>query len=115
MKKWGDGASMIRKPWKRRVDNEGMEVEGSDGSEDDEDGPLENATTQSVETVNKPHVRREQTGQHDDLDALANSMDSLSLVPPTIRFGRGGKRKTLVQSATYTNTQKNNTRGAELR
>jgi hypothetical protein len=59
LKKWGEGASMIRGPWKARVEEEEEEKE----------------------VINKKKEEEE----------LVKSMGSLSLVPPSIRFGRGGK------------------------
>ncbi len=80
MKKWGEGASMVRGEWKKRD-----EPHQEDGSSEDEAEDNEQKSEQGE------HAVEEQGSDDRDLDALANSMTSLSLVPKTVRFGRGGK------------------------
>ena len=64
LKKWGEGASLVRGQWKERDNGDG---------EDEVSTP-------------------KQSPRNDvDIDELADSMDALRLVPPSIRFGRGGK------------------------
>jgi len=86
--------------------------EGTDGSDQDTNtNPTPNAQTQArssshpakvkkSRSKSKPNARQTQAGTaetekkvavDDKMDTLANSMTSLSLVPPSIRFGRGGK------------------------
>ncbi|KAJ3489875.1 hypothetical protein NLI96_g1829 [Meripilus lineatus] len=138
LKKWGEGASMIRGPWKARDRNDGEEEEEEDDNEDEEqeqegedamDSRPDGHGTQAV-----PHQHQQQIVAHadmpdhsrlvieedsdsddsdvtekkarsviasgsegeeeeeDNVDNIANAMESLSLVPTTIRFGRGAKR-----------------------
>ncbi|KAG7445112.1 uncharacterized protein BT62DRAFT_1077315 [Guyanagaster necrorhizus] len=81
LKKWGEGASMIRGEWKKR--------EG-DGEDDDDDAESDAGTAEENETE-EPNQDLHAEEKSEDLDALADSMTSLSLVPNSIRFGRGGK------------------------
>lgn len=97
MKKWGDGVSMLRGEWKDR--------DGEDGTEDqmdaDDDIPVQDvkegdSDRDTTHTGPQPPnlQTKEQTKEQksdDQLDNLTSSMTSLSLVPPSIRFGRGGK------------------------
>ncbi|KAH7921208.1 hypothetical protein BV22DRAFT_1038925 [Leucogyrophana mollusca] len=118
LKRWGDGASMIRGTWKPRdsgeedEDEEEEETETTDEESDDEMNGEQTPRVRSFETIDdnprslivnpnsqKQHQQRSPPRQRDgsvpppsgDLDSLAQSMTSLSLVPPSIRFGRGGK------------------------
>ncbi|KAL4072873.1 hypothetical protein V8B97DRAFT_269759 [Scleroderma yunnanense] len=127
LKRWGDGASMIRGKWKPRQDNgntkvdqgnkeeeeeEEMEVDDDSDNSDEEEEAEESsdyegeatprvsqlhdfeagspATTPRMPTMQSPlqSSTQEPTAE---VDKLAQSMTSLSLVPSTIRFGRGGK------------------------
>lgn len=68
------------------------------------------------QTLHQTHdipLRKERTAQKVDLNALTNSLDSLSLVPPTIRFGRGGKRRTLIHEGQHTQMQKSQSQRPE--
>ncbi|KAK0188542.1 hypothetical protein F5146DRAFT_1055661 [Armillaria mellea] len=81
LKKWGEGASMIRGEWKKK-----------EGPVDDDDNDIQsdNGTVEENEIEEPSHdLHAEEKGE--DLDVLADSMTSLSLVPDSIRFGRGGK------------------------
>lgn len=122
LKRWGDGASMIRGTWKPRnnknekdseddemvIDedeeddsdsDEGEDEESSSGGEQNEEATPKIRHHQELEelparTVISPPRRGHgavQTAADHDVDKLANSINSLSLVPPSIRFGRGGK------------------------
>ncbi|KAF8990666.1 hypothetical protein BDQ17DRAFT_1313735 [Cyathus striatus] len=91
LKRWGEGASMIRKEWKPReekgkgkeVDVNKMDIRG-DEENDENSNEAEEQPTPRVQPRLHP-------GNLDDgVDALAGSMSSLALVPPSIRFGRGG-------------------------
>lgn len=119
LKKWGEGASMVRGTWKPRDD--AMDAEDAPRSRRTDDNG--NDDTLSSNEDEAPCVNREQHKQEtpglkrqlpegpliveedeDDLEPLANStrdpsidvlsqsMDALSLIPPNIRFGRGTKR-----------------------
>lgn len=123
LKRWGDGASMIRGTWKPRDNkNEGkdseddeMVVDEEEEDEDSDEGEDEESSSgdeQNGEATPKIRHHQEleeiptargavspprrgngavQTAADHDVDTLANSMNSLQLVPPSIRFGRGGK------------------------
>lgn len=142
LKKWGEGASLLRKPWKPR------ENEAHDGAEEAEDASADDATSTDAQTDQqytdapdedddeedqvllgkiqidrtsmqaaaprtdgstapaKPSIapESERNGKGKmrrskrnpkatkDIDHLAEELDSLSLVPPSIQFGRGAKR-----------------------
>lgn len=142
LKKWGEGASLLRKPWKPR------ENEVHDGAEEAEDASADDATSTDAQTdqqntdapdedddeedqvllgkiqidrtsmqaaaprtdgstaLAKPSIapESERNGKGKmrrskrnpkatkDIDHLAEELDSLSLVPPSIQFGRGAKR-----------------------
>ncbi|KAI0941009.1 hypothetical protein AcV7_003231 [Taiwanofungus camphoratus] len=113
--RWGEGASLIRGQWKARapvieVDSEGAsESEGASGDESEErelggtdmEEASENEQAKKINAQGEEHtaaIRQSaasQLGEEqglDSLDALAGQLDSLSLVPPTIQFGRGAKR-----------------------
>ncbi|KIY68052.1 hypothetical protein CYLTODRAFT_352073 [Cylindrobasidium torrendii FP15055 ss-10] len=87
LKKWGEGASMVRGKWNPSKAETEMQVQEEEDSprpliiEDDDDDEEE----ESVETGTDEKIG-------DSLDDLANTMSSLSLVPKTVRFGRGGQR-----------------------
>lgn len=101
---------MIRGKWKPREDNtnvdeEEMELDDSDSdsdsSSDDEDASdCEGDATPRVSQIHDfeagspattPRMPSMPSPQTSEVDRLAQSMTSLSLVPPAIRFGRGGK------------------------
>jgi hypothetical protein len=89
LKKWGEGASMLRGVWKERND----ETEDQMDAEDDiptEEGDTDTTHARSPQPQHKPTPQTMQTTD-EQLDGLTSSMTSLSLVPPSIRFGRGGK------------------------
>lgn len=123
---WGDGASMIRGPWKSRSSEGNGESDGGDGHNDDGTGsenedamdsrpegaqatpvtqPMnysgsrsslvieEDDSPEEEETDDGEETETQQEGDHEEnLGELTNAMGSLSLVPPTIQFGRGAKR-----------------------
>ena len=125
LKKWGEGASMIRGSWKARdgqlAENgdEAMNTEDVGYSDNDnDDSPdeemLSTGTVKDISTIEKQSsemqhiVQRSQIPDNadlsrqmaepgavqapdDELNGLTNSMSSLSLVPSSIRFGRGAK------------------------
>ncbi|EJD00004.1 uncharacterized protein FOMMEDRAFT_30705 [Fomitiporia mediterranea MF3/22] len=124
LKKWGEGASMIRGSWKARdgqlaenVDD-AMNTEDigySDNDNDDTDEEiLSTGTVKDISTIEMQSSEMQHTAQRsqipdnadlhrqvtapgavqapdDELNGLTNSMSSLSLVPSSIRFGRGAK------------------------
>ena len=128
MKKWGEGASLIRKEWKTREENDkggkeggvvdmnhrtggddkmAVDDEDGDDEEDDDDEEEEEEEEQATPRmlprrtigVNSPPQLSSQPDTHDrdadgrnnDLTNLTESLNSLTLVPTSIRFGRGGK------------------------
>lgn len=112
LKRWGDGASMIRGTWKPRDNqkeqkdsedddmalDEDDEEEDSDESEESSSGDEQNGEEtpkirnhQELEEIPRRGNGKVQATTDRDIDKLASSINSLSLVPPSIRFGRGGK------------------------
>ncbi len=97
---------MIRGEWKARErgesEEEGDEAESAvvSGHEDTIDTLLEDTkadkTRQSVQQLRDGPLIEEDDDDEPEggtLDHLASSMNTLSLVPATVRFGRGGKRE----------------------
>ncbi|KAG6816280.1 hypothetical protein H0H87_007317 [Tephrocybe sp. NHM501043] len=94
LKKWGEGVSLIRGEWKARgtksdgddhlADDDSADMDGH-SADHSEHGDLRGSGQASTET-------HRQTAPSDALDDLANTMGSLTLVPPSIRFGRGGMK-----------------------
>lgn len=122
LKRWGDGASMIRGTWKPRdhekeqKDSEDDEmVLDDDNDEDSDEGEDEESSSSDEQNGEEtPKIRHHQeleeiptkrslyspprringkvqAAADHNVDKLASSLNSLSLVPPSIRFGRGGK------------------------
>ena len=124
MKKWGEGASLIRKEWKTREENnkggvvdmnhragkdDKMAVDDEDDDNDDEEEEEEEEEESDLEAtprmlprrtigVHSPQLSshpdtrdRDGDGRNNDLTNLTESLNSLSIVPNSIRFGRGGK------------------------
>ena len=91
LRKWGEGASMIRKEWKPR-EQKGKEA-GDVQMEDEED---EEENEEGVEDDGRSSddvIVYEKPGEPGDgEDALTQRMNALSLVPQSVRFGRGGRR-----------------------
>ena len=146
LKKWGEGASMLRRPWKPREnevteDQDGEETAeddqttietdasahrqtASEAGDDDEDeillekiqierpaarptptngtAPPPNASASQPKPKPKgrraKHTPDPRTDAAGDVDSLTNALDSLSLVPSSIQFGRGAKRGALYGS-----------------
>ncbi|KAG6879935.1 hypothetical protein C0992_009291 [Termitomyces sp. T32_za158] len=101
LRKWGEGASMIRGEWKPREVSE--DNEGSGNEDDDKDDVDDHIVNDIGHTDPNPqvnhgvHIREyikpsEHTNADEILDGLVDTMESLSLVPPSVRFGRGGKK-----------------------
>ncbi|KAI0370744.1 hypothetical protein BV20DRAFT_966260 [Pilatotrama ljubarskyi] len=129
LKRWGEGASLLRRPWQPRANGaappadedddetemDARQSEHADGNEDlsdDEDQillekmPVDRPTAAST-AANGTSARAEEptypsskgkvkaAQPAEDVETLANAMDSLSLVPSSIQFGRGAKRGAL--------------------
>ncbi|KAI0738710.1 hypothetical protein C8Q80DRAFT_1242130 [Daedaleopsis nitida] len=141
LKKWGEGVSLVRKPWKARADtadghedededNETADVAdqriAQDAEEDDEEEILfekiqierppkahhDHDHTAPTQSQPQPHAGARRKGSKTagkekskaasgDVDALTGALDSLSLVPTAIQFGRGAKRGALQGSRGY--------------
>ncbi|KAJ7780246.1 hypothetical protein DFH07DRAFT_910630, partial [Mycena maculata] len=87
LKRWGEGASLIRGQWKTRepepksaTHRDSVLVEEDD---DDQDNVPSSPTA--------PRATQDRPTLGEGVDALADSLNALALVPPSIRFGRGGK------------------------
>lgn len=88
---------MIRGEWKPR-DDEIKDADQASDSEDSEDQDHTPGATKYTELITddepeQEHRNDKHASDGDDtlMDGLANTMGSLTLVPPSIRFGRGGK------------------------
>ncbi|KAJ7860486.1 hypothetical protein B0H14DRAFT_2205760, partial [Mycena olivaceomarginata] len=85
LKRWGDGASLMRGQWKPRESPDASEPPEPQSPsvlvEEDDDEDDEMPTTS--------HQQPPLTGG--GIDSLTDSLNALALVPPSIRFGRGGK------------------------
>jgi hypothetical protein len=95
LRRWGDGASLLRGPWRPR-DTEGN-AEGDDDLTEGEESSAPNSTSVpalaeregTAETIDEGDVDRD--GNEDAVvDALARDVSALGLVPSSVRFGRGG-------------------------
>ncbi len=92
---------MIRGQWKPREKKDDQGVQGgsesaddSDDSESDEDEGsevMEVDGKDGYDTTPKASARATRTLDDTDMDKIADSLSSLSLVPASVRFGRGGK------------------------
>jgi len=116
LRRWGEGASLLRGQWHPRDNNDEDEDEGaeddgaslppssaqhsddSDGSDDDhlEGEGVEAAS--AVPTVNgdgqaETEKMSEDNGDDDAVDALTQGVSDLGLVPSSVRFGRGGSAR----------------------
>ncbi|KAH0583057.1 hypothetical protein H2248_010945 [Termitomyces sp. 'cryptogamus'] len=100
LRKWGEGASMIRGEWKSREEKTGNEESGDEDIDKDDIGA--NIVDDTGDTDTNLHLGHdihagkdtrttEHTKTDEVLDGLIDNMGSLSLIPPSIRFGRGGK------------------------
>ncbi|KAK7031605.1 hypothetical protein R3P38DRAFT_2924690 [Favolaschia claudopus] len=90
LKRWGEGASLVRGQWKSREPpatsdpNQPTNRSSVLIEEDDDDDEEDNS--EANETAVQTHPPAPAA-----VDSLAESLHALSLVPPSIRFGRGGK------------------------
>ncbi|KAI0091382.1 hypothetical protein BDY19DRAFT_622474 [Irpex rosettiformis] len=99
LKKWGEGASMIRGTWSARGENDGGDDDVQEETESTTE-PLEQGESASSHRHDGPLVEDDDDDDDDligetpeaSVDDLAQSMGTLSLVPTAVRFGRGAKR-----------------------
>jgi hypothetical protein len=126
LKKWGEGASMIRRSWRARGDDE----ESEDLKTDNETPVTEQGRQKNISRLDdSPLVEDEkEEAEQDSVDAvpsvdnLTASMDTLFLVPPAIRFGRGAKRGGTcyynvshgIQQSRHTSTEQHSTAGSGI-
>ncbi|OJT09795.1 hypothetical protein TRAPUB_13754 [Trametes pubescens] len=122
LKRWGEGASLLRRPWQPREkgnadedddeDEDGTatdatQVQSANGggvlSDDDEEQillekmPVDRPARASTTAANGPPAspakgKGRETRPSEEDNTLADAMDSLSLVPSSVQFGRGAKR-----------------------
>jgi hypothetical protein len=104
--RWGEGVSLLRNEWKPRNMEQARETAGDQDTNMEVDrsdvprystpkafiAPSPNGSVgiqTPPSTFHRPTIMQKDS---DPLDVLASSMSSLSLVPTTIQFGRGGMR-----------------------
>ncbi|CAE6435517.1 unnamed protein product [Rhizoctonia solani] len=92
--RYGEGATLIRNPWKPRPGNSSVPKNDNDSDEELQNSPrLKDTGSQSTTLLEAKTAPRSSTPQpREGLDDLASSMKNLSLVPTNIRFGRGARR-----------------------
>ncbi|QRW02662.1 C2H2 zinc finger [Ceratobasidium sp. AG-Ba] len=107
--RYGEGATLIRKEWKPRAGGSGdVKRESDDDSEDDasqqsDHSSLHDAVVEPKEALGSSPPQKSTPSpanpsqSADNVDELASSMKSLSLIPTSIRFGRGAKRAGFVR------------------
>jgi hypothetical protein len=114
LRRWGEGASLLRGQWRPRDNNDEDEEEGaeddgaslppssdqhsddSDGPDDDDDLRVEAApAAPAVNGDGKAEIEKmsEDNGGDDAVDALTQGVSALGLVPSSVRFGRGGSAR----------------------
>lgn len=124
LKKWGEGASLIRKEWKTREENDKggkkggvvdmnhrarddkMAVDDDEDDDDEDEDEEEEEEEEEADLEATPRMLPRRTigvhspqlssppdgeGRSNDLTNLTESLNSLTIVPNSIRFGRGGK------------------------
>lgn len=111
LKKWGEGASLIRGSWKSRESrnsNDKMDIEnGEENDSDDEEEGEEEADISNVsnelEKISTSRIEPRSGARNvnggNSIDELADSLEALSLIPPSIRFGRGAKSGKVVRES----------------
>jgi hypothetical protein len=111
--RWGEGASLLRNEWKSRETADKMDMGSEDGEDFEEESPgyctskafTAPSPTATVRIDTPPTVfdtEKSSIGTSaqsamtassnglDPIDALADSISSLALVPVAVQFGRGG-------------------------
>ncbi|ESK85045.1 zinc finger protein [Moniliophthora roreri MCA 2997] len=132
LQKWGEGASMIRGQWKKReTGEEGADEEPStsESMDDTNDGNETDQTERQSATASRTSVTKQTRrkvnvvsgassehggtyGDDADMDQLADSMTSLSLVPGSVRFGRGASKGGFLHQSPHQGTASNFNRGS---
>ena len=95
LKRWGEGASMVRGTWKPRENSNESESDEGTMHEDNESLDVDDEEVLAAGTVKANTTQLNSEGgpksTEANVDVLASSMDSLTLVPRSIRFGRGAR------------------------
>ena len=107
LRRWGEGASLLRGQWRPRDNNEDDEDEDgaslppssarqsddSDDPDDDAEGVEAASASTPVNGDGKAETEKmsEDNGGDDAVDALARDVSALGLVPSSVRFGRGAR------------------------
>jgi len=109
LKRWGEGASMLRGEWTPRPLASGSEIQADDQTEAVKDGGDSTTKMQREAPTRQPPVRETEgtmaTFENDNLggdyqmEDLETSLRSLALVPDKVRFGRGGKQRGFVRGS----------------
>jgi hypothetical protein len=119
LRRWGEGAGMIRKEWNPRdkdaskssttgMPTEHMEEDDESDDEDEESDDEEvddDDINEPVPVLSKAQPTKPRTTL-DPADALADEMSSLSLIPSSIRFGRGARRGTFYSNESHTQSSR---------
>jgi len=95
LKRWGEGASLIRGEWKaRKANEEGGGSGDSDGNAIEADSLGSDGEPQATAGGHESRLREatDLAKGDDAIDALLDGMGALSLVPSSVRFGRGGNK-----------------------
>jgi hypothetical protein len=109
LERYGEGATLIRKEWKPRAEvSADVKVDASDDSDDEDEPHSDHGSADDAETgpevaktvppTTTPGPVPQTSPPTEDLDDLASTMKSLSLVPTSIRFGRGARRAGFVRA-----------------
>ncbi|KZT68687.1 hypothetical protein DAEQUDRAFT_711445 [Daedalea quercina L-15889] len=102
LKKWGEGASMMRGQWKPR-DQDKID-EDSESEDDDTEAETADTDAQSADRLPIDEDTDEDAPprQPDDaVQGLTGALDALSLVPSNVKFGRGGSMGGFRQALTH--------------
>jgi len=109
LKKWGDGATMLRGEWAPRP----AAASGSEIQADAQTEAVKEVSESTTEMHNKaPEVQpvrasegtmgsfaNDNQGGDCQMEDLESSLRSLALVPDKVRFGRGGKQRSFVRGS----------------
>ncbi|KAG8742854.1 hypothetical protein FRC10_000833 [Ceratobasidium sp. 414] len=109
LERYGEGATLIRKEWKPRAQGSDDVKDNANQDSDEDDShsdhdPVDNTKTEpgiskDEHTIPKttPSPKPQSPRETASVDDLASSMKSLSLIPTSVRFGRGAKRSGFVR------------------
>jgi len=101
LRKWGEGASLLRGEWKAREEDDGREREMTVVVDEDEEDTTTATTTPRARTSHVHQLESQSSSASAAIDTtmedLTTNLRSISLVPDKIRFGRGGSKKTITR------------------